>query len=202
MDRLSFGVVMTDFDQSGRPEVFTACGHIENAPGYPLYRMAPQLFAFDGRRWHDASRDAGEFFCGKRVARAVAVCDYDEDGDPDLAVAHENSPAALLRNDSQRGHWLNFLFRGRQSNRRGIGCRVTVTAGESLYVQELCGGTSYAATHQPALFFGLGDWQRPCDVSVRWPSGRVQVLKNVPVDRLLVVDESQAQDYAESNSTH
>ena len=194
MDRLSFGVAMADFDQDGRPEVFTACGHIENGPGYPLYRMAPQLFTFDGRRWRDCSKEAGEFFQGKRVARAVAACDYDDDGDLDLAVAHENTSVALLRNESERGHWLKFLFRGRQSNRRGIGCRVTVTAGESSFLQELCGGTSYAATHQPALVFGLGDWHGSCRVTVRWPSGRVQHLEDVPVDQALTLDESQAQN--------
>jgi hypothetical protein len=189
---LSFGVVMADFDQNGQPELLVACGHIENSPGYPLYRMAPQLFAFDGRQWRQCSHEAGEFFRDKRVARAVAAGDYDEDGDWDLLVARENSPAALLRNESQRGHWLKFLFRGRESNRRGINGRVSVEAGGSIRLQELCGGTSYAATHQPALVFGLGDWSRPCTVRVRWPGGRVQTLEDVAVDQTLVLDESQA----------
>jgi hypothetical protein len=193
MDRLAFGVVMADFDQDREPEVFTACGHIENSPGYAFYRMAPQLFTFDGRQWLQCSHQAGAFFLDKRVARAVASCDYDEDGDLDLLVAHENSPAALLCNESQRGHWLKFLFRGRESNRRGIHCRVTVTAGEGTWMQELCGGTSYAATHQPTLVFGLGDWSLPCMITVRWPSGRVQTLAAVSVDQTLVLDEEQAQ---------
>jgi len=192
MNRLSFGVVLGEFDQDGLPELFTACGHIENGPGYPLYRMAPQLFAFDGDRWRQCSKEAGEFFQGKRVARAVAAGDYDEDGDLDLVVAHENSPAALLRNESERGHWLKFLFRGHQSNRRGIGCRVTVTAGESSHMQELCGGTSYAATHQPVLIFGLGDWDAPCAVTIRWPSGLIQSLDNVEVDQTLVIQEPKS----------
>ncbi len=192
MDRLAFGVAMADFNQDGSMEVFTACGHIENSPGFPLYRMAPQLFAFDGRRWHNDSQRAGEYFGGKYVGRAVAACDYDEDGDWDLAVAHENDPAALLRNESERGHWLKFFLRGEESNRRGIGSRITVRSGDMTQIQELCGGTSYAATHQPALIFGFGERRGPWEVTVRWPSGRTQTLQEVAVDQTLVLEESRA----------
>jgi hypothetical protein len=192
MDRLSFGVVMADFNQDRSLEVFTACGHIENSPGFPLYRMSPQLFAFDGRRWHNGSPEAGEYFRGKYVGRAVAACDYDEDGDWDLAVVHENDPAALLRNESERGHWLKCFLRGQESNRRGIGSRVTVRRGDVTQTQELCGGTSYAATHQPALIFGLGEEHGPWEVTVRWPSGRTQTLQEVACDQTLVLEERHA----------
>ncbi len=191
-DHLSFGTVAADFNQDGLADVLNASGHIENAPDWPFYRMKPQLFVFDGRRFRDMSREAGPYFQNKYVGRAVAACDYDDDGDLDLAVAHENDPAALLRNESERGHWLKFRFRGEQSNRRGINARVTVEAGPTTHVQELAAGTSYAATHQPVLVFGLGAWPGPCTVTVRWPSGRTQVLKQVPVDRRMVLDESQA----------
>jgi len=153
--------------------------------------------AWDGKRFRDASPEAGEFFQGKYVGRAVAACDYDGDGDLDLAIAQENFPAALLRNESERGHWLKLFMRGRQSNRRGINCRITVQAGPVTYLQELCGGTSYAATHQPALIFGLGQWDAPCTVTIRWPSGRVQTLKDVRVDQTLLLDESDARPLKE-----
>lgn len=192
VDKLAFGTVMADFNRDGQAEVFNACGHIENSPGYPHYQMTPQLFAFDGQRWRDASRQAGPYFQVKRVGRGVAACDYDDDGDLDLAVAHENSPAALLRNDALDGHWLKFLFRGQESNRRGIGARIVVEAGSESYLQELCGGTSYAATRQPAMVFGLGTWSGPCRVTVRWPGGRVQTLEEVAVDQTLTLSEREA----------
>jgi hypothetical protein len=187
---LAFGVLMADYDQDGRQDVLIANGHIENFPGNPLHHQRPQMFTYDGhKRWVESTDQAGDYFRGKYVGRAVAGCDHDDDGDLDVAVAHENAPAALLRNESERGHWLKFLFRGRESNRRGINCRVTVTAGPTRYLQELCGGTSYAATHQPALIFGLGTWNQPCKIKVRWPSGRTQEMENVGLDQTLVLDE-------------
>lgn len=187
--RLGFGNVMADFNQDGRMDIFTTNGHIYNFPGNPLYKQLPQLLTFTGTRWIDCGPEAGEFFQGKYVGRAAATCDYDDDGDLDLVVVHENSPTALLRNESERGHWLKFFFRGRASNRRGIGCRVTVTAGTVHSMQELCGGTSFACSHQPTLIFGLGEYSGPCSAVVRWPSGQVQTLSDLSVDRTVFVDE-------------
>jgi hypothetical protein len=192
LERLTFGTLMNDFDQDGRTDIVTSCGHIENHPGFERYRMLPQAFTFDGTRWRECSLEVGEFFRRKHVGRAIAACDYDEDGDLDLVVAQENDPAALLRNDSQRGHWLKFLMRGSASNRRGIGCRITVEAGTKRYLQELCGGAAYGGTHQPALVFGLGDWGGACRVSIRWPGGMRQTIESLSVDQGVLLRESDA----------
>jgi hypothetical protein len=186
---LTFGTHMADFNRDGYQELFLANGHIENFPGNPLYKMKPQLLSEDGETWVDCSAVAGPYFSKKLVGRAVAACDYDHDGDVDLAVANENDPAAILRNETTQGHWLKFQFRGRSVNRRGIGCRVTVVAGDATHMQELCGGTSYAAAHQPVLHFGLADWDQPCTVTVRWPDGKTQILDDVMPDQMLVLDE-------------
>ncbi|MEO8498006.1 MAG: CRTAC1 family protein, partial [Planctomycetota bacterium] len=191
MPYLGFGVAIDDFDQNGLPDIFVTNGHIENFPGNPLRKMHPQLISFDGRDWRDDGAAAGDYFAGKYVGRGVAACDLDADGDVDLAIVHQNDPMAVLRNDSQRGHWLKFQFRGRASNRRGIGCRVTVRCGGAELMQELCGGTSYDSTNQPALVFGLGDRDAACDVDIHWPSGRRQHLQHVAVDREIVLDEPQ-----------
>ncbi|NJM07691.1 VCBS repeat-containing protein [Candidatus Gracilibacteria bacterium] len=39
--------------------------------------------------------------------RAIALADYDNDGDRDIAVANSNAPVRLLRNDSTPG---NIIF--------------------------------------------------------------------------------------------
>ncbi len=192
LDRLTFGTVMSDFNQDGFMDIVTTAGHVDNSPANPLARMAPQMFTFDGNRWQECSHKAGEFFQGKYFGRAIAMCDYDEDGDADLVVAHENSPAALLNNESERGHWLKFRMRGRQSNRRGIGCRITVQIGDITRMQELCGGTSYAASHAPELIFGLGESDGPCTTTIRWPNGRVQTLHDLQVDSEYLLDEEDA----------
>jgi hypothetical protein len=152
--------------------------------------MRPQLFCFDGKTWHDCGADAGDYFQHEWLGRAVASADYDRDGDLDLAIIHQNDPAALLRNDSQSGHWLLMRFIGADGNRRGIGVKVTVTQGDLKLVQQLAGGTSYCSSHEPILHFGLGESGTACDALVEWPSGRRQQIRQLAVDQILVIRES------------
>ncbi len=189
LPRLGFGTAMADFNADGRQELIVANGHVENYPGNPLLKMKAQLFSFNGQRFKDCSSAAGAYFEEKLVGRGVALADADGDGDLDVAIAHQNTPAALLENRSEAGHWLTFQFIGERSNRRGIGCRVAVTSGDRTWIRELCGGSSYASTHQPLLAVGLGDRGEPCTVEVRWPSGAKQRLEGVAVDQTLVLRE-------------
>ncbi len=189
LPRLGFGTAMADFNADGRQDLIIANGHVENYPGNPLLKMKAQLFSFNGQRFKDCSSAAGPYFEEKLVGRGVALADSDGDGDLDVAIAHQNTPAALLENRSEAGHWLTFQFIGERSNRRGIGARVTVTSGDRTWIRELCGGSSYASTHQPLLAVGLGDRGNPCTVEVRWPSGATQRLEGAAVDQALVLRE-------------
>lgn len=193
---LAFGTVMADFDSDGQQELFIANGHIDDwrERTGDLWYMPAQLFVFDGRKFQDCAPTAGPYFDRVWLGRAVATADFDRDGDVDLVVVHQNDPVGLLRNDSDAGHWLCVHFLGTWSNRRGVGVQVTVQQGpERRLYQELAGGTSYCASHQPMLHFGLGASTEPCQVTIRWPSGRMQDLRDVPVDQRLFLREQDAE---------
>lgn len=188
---VGWGTVMADFNQDGHEDLFVANGHIDDGRhvGGDL-EQRPLLFSFDGHRWVDQSARGGEFFQQPRLGRGAASCDYDEDGDLDLVVVHQNSPTALLKNDSSRQHWLKVELIGRTANRRAVGARVFVRMTDRTLMQELAGGTSYCSSSQPCLCFGLGDWSQPVTVEVRWPGGRRQVLEDIAIDRRLLVLEN------------
>ena len=188
-EMVGWGTIMADLDQDGADELFVANGHLVDVGREAVLRMEPQLFSHRSPRWIDVGHRAGSYFERRLVGRGVAECDWDNDGDWDLAVVHQDSEMALLRNDSTRGHWLKLELIGRVSNRRGIGSRVTVTSGDRTIVQELIGGGSYCSARQPALLFGLGERADSCDVTIRWSSGLVQKLTNIACDRPLVVLE-------------
>ncbi len=186
IEKLGFGTVMTDFDQDGRVELFAANGHIESGSGGSVeYEMQPQLFTFLGRTFGECGDAAGDYFLQKRVGRGVGLGDYDNDGDWDLAIVHHNAPAAVLRNDCERGHWLKLKPIGRIGPRTPIGLRVTLRQGKLTLMQELAGGTSYCSAHESALIFGVGQSSEPCDLEIRWPTGKVQRIEQVSLDQTL-----------------
>ena len=190
MEKLGFGTVMVDFDQNGFMELLVANGHIDDVRSKGIeFEMNPQLFAFNGTVWDETTAESGPFFQKKIIGRGIGTCDFDDDGDLDVAFVLQNAETALLRNDSVRGHWLKLNFIGTTSNRRGIGARVTVRSGETTWMQELAGGTSYCSSHEPVLIFGLGELVVPCTIEVRWPSGIVQTLSEIQVDQKLRLQE-------------
>ena len=189
---LGFGTTMTDFNQDGHEDIFVTNGHVDDwrSKG-DQYLMEPQLFSFQNPRFAEGSAQSGEFFQTKSIGRAVARGDFDHDGDWDLAIVHQNSPTAILRNDSVRGNWLKLRFRA-TGNRRGIGTRVTLRQGKKALMQELVGGSSYCAAHEAALIFGLGDEDQPCSLDIRWPNGMRQTINEVEVNQELILQQDRA----------
>jgi hypothetical protein len=189
---LGFGTVMQDLDCDGMLDIFVANGPVDSSPSNAdNHKMYSQLFVQLAKKFWSVGPTAGDYFLEKRIGRGVATADYDGDGDLDLAVLNQNDLLALLRNDSKCGHEITVSFRGHRTNRRGIGCRVTVKAGDATFTQELCGGTSYASSHQPKLFFGLGAFDGTVDLTVEWPSGVTQTLSSVPIGKELVCEEPE-----------
>lgn len=177
LPKLGFGVVMTDFNADNRMDIFITNGHID--PRYEEsegYEMTPQLFSFNGKQWKEYQGAGEDFFAVPKVGRGVATSDFDSDGDLDVCVVHHNTPAAILRNDSKCGRILNVRLRGTLSCRSAVGTKVRVQAGDAVWKQELPGGTSYAASHEKLLSFGLGSVQGPLKIEVCWATGQCEQL--------------------------
>lgn len=189
-DYLGFGAVMHDFDQNGTQELLVANGHIDsqNADGAG-YAQRACLMSSSNSKWLDVSKEGGDYFAEPMVGRGVATGDVDRDGDLDVVIVNQNQPAALLENVSTRGQWLKISLIGRLSNRSAIGTRVTVVDKARSWMQELSGGSSYCATHQNILIFGLGQSALSVDVDVLWPSGIRQQMSDVVCGQEIVLVE-------------
>jgi hypothetical protein len=136
------------------------------------------------------------------VGDSVTTADFDGDGCLDLLVANGGSMGRSLGLPSERGgyrlyrnlcdtgnRWLAIALKGTKSNRDGIGARVEVTAGGVTQVRIQDGGIHNRGQSHSKLHFGLGKNLRADRIRVRWPSGVIQELTNVPASRFLKIQE-------------
>ncbi|MDP6763656.1 MAG: ASPIC/UnbV domain-containing protein [Planctomycetota bacterium] len=128
-------------------------------------------------------------------ARSVAILDYDTDGWLDLAVVNANAPLLrLYRNRigdggaSTHGGISLRLVGGNQEARRSrllsardaYGARVRFEVDGRWLVREHTAGAGFAAQNSAALHLGIGAAQAAERLEIRWPSGRVSALSDVP----------------------
>jgi len=123
----------------------------------------------------------------------LVAFDYDRDGDEDFLVMR-NAPLqpGLYENVTERAgrHWLSIELEGTRSNRDGVGARIEVhTPDGERMTRVITAGSSFKSGPPMSAHFGLGSGQRARQIRVFWPSGVIQTMRSVPVDRVLKIVE-------------
>jgi len=78
---------------------------------------------------------------------------------------------------------------GTRSNRDGIGAVVRVSAGRRTQMRVQDGGVHHRAQNHARLHFGLAGHARVDTLTVHWPGGAVQELRDVPARQVLRIRE-------------
>ena len=147
---------------------------------------ANPLFRNEGGRFLEIGTTLG--ISRREDGRGFVLVDLDGDGA--LDVVHHNhfrNPIVALHNRTAGDNrWVRLRLRGTESNRFGIGARVT--AGTQ--VQELQCGSGYLSANAPELHFGLGA-SETVDVTVRWPSGKREAYEGLPANRIYTLHEGE-----------
>jgi len=124
--------------------------------------------------------------------RSVALADLWNRGVLDVVVANQRGPLLVYKNTVAPGEdWIEFQLEGTKSNRSAIGAQVTLSWNGEEQIQEVSGGSGFAAQNDRRLHFGLGKNPRVEKALIRWPSGKVQTLSSLSPDKLYKIEEPE-----------
>jgi enediyne biosynthesis protein E4 len=191
---VQWGTGLTDFDNDGWADLLYVTGHVypeieRSLEQYP-HRGPRILFRNTAARFEDVSTASGPALGAPHSSRGAAFGDIDNDGDQDAVVMNMNEPPSLLRNDYRGDRaWIQVALEGRTSNRLAIGATVVVTAAGRRQARAALSQSSYYSHDDLRLHFGLGDATRVEEIEVRWPSGRVDRVRDAEVRRVLRIVE-------------
>ena len=182
-----------DYNNDGWKDVYSANGDVDN-----LATSAEQhdsMFENQaGRSFVDVSREVGLASARTGYQRGAAFADLNNDGFMDVVVTSLRRTPQILFNSGETGaHWLLLHLRGSRSNRDAIGAKLkVVTSGGRTLFNHVTTSVGLMSSSDPRVHFGLGDESKVSLVEVRWPSGTVQVLKDLNADRIITIKEPAA----------
>src|SRR3984957_9866387 len=194
---VGWGTSFFDMDNDGWLDLFVANGHVypqmDTVKGSAAY-AEPMLLHRNLRNgtFEEVSKAAGLADMPLKSRRGAAFGDIANNGNIDIVVLNVGEPPSLLLNTNKNSnHRVLFHLEGTKSNRAAISARVTIQAGGMTQFDEVRGGGSYLSQNDLRIHFGLGTAAKIDSVEIRWPSGKTEILKDVPADKIYSVLEGQ-----------
>ena len=103
----------------------------------------------------------------------------------------DGAPMVLENHGVPGRHWVSFELAGTKSNRLAIGARLKLVAGGITQSDEIHSGGSYLSQNDLRVHFGLAQTTKIDSLEIRWPSGKLEVIKNLAADKFYSIEEGQ-----------
>jgi hypothetical protein len=194
---VGWGTSFVDLDDDGWLDLFVVNGHVypqmDNVKGSAAYAEPMLLHRnLHNGTFEDISKAAGLGDMPLKSRRGAAFGDIANNGNVDVVVLNVGEPPSLLLNTNHSpNHRVLFHLIGTKSNRAAIGARVTIHTAATTQFDEIRSGASYLSQNDLRLHFGLGAAAKIDLVEVRWPTGKVDTLKDLAADKIYTVVEGQ-----------
>ncbi len=156
----------------------------------PVEQLANYLFTNKGNLTFDNTDNTG--LERPTFSNGAAYADLDNDGDLDLVVNNIDHPAAIYRNITPKGNYLNIRLEGPASNPFGIGARITVVDNERTQYREHYVSRGYLSSSDPTVHVGIGAVSSINLVEVVWHDGSVSRSVDVDPNQTITLRHKEA----------
>ena len=110
-----------------------------------------------------------------------------------MLLATESQSASKVtaswKNSGASNNWIKLQLEGNVSNRDGIGSTIKVYLGSSSFIRPVKCGSSYLSQNSAIQTIGVGSESVIDSIIINWPSGHIDVMRNVNVNSFYVVEE-------------
>jgi hypothetical protein len=210
-------VEIQDFDNDGRPDIYTSVVKFYNGNAHPLiFRqvsiadglpkfddVALQVNDFPAASDKSLAGNKGAFFSKMLKEKKIIYTasgptgDYDNDGRLDMFLPNWWPEAAsmLLKNNSNSGNFLKIKVEGAgKVNRMGVGARIKIypagkLGNEAALIgnKEISVGFGYGSGQAPVVHAGLGKLTK-VDVEVILPHGNGKLIqKGINANQTIII---------------
>ena len=219
----SWSPLMADFDNDGNKDIFISSGIIKRPVDMDYVKFVSALSQRVNRNssteFDDATVDKmpeGSSYCWmyqgdgtgqfKNVGKdwgitdekgfynGATYADLNNDGNLDVIVNRLQSKSFIFKNNSVNKNHLTISFKGEGMNRFGIGAKAYLFTKNKMQYEEMMLTRGFQSSTEPRLHFGLDTLKSIDSVVIVWPNQKYQTLKNVLVNKPLVVYQKDASD--------
>jgi hypothetical protein len=198
LNSTGWGTAFFDYNHDGYEDLILSNGYIPSAKFIETTDIDPnKLFKNNGNgTFTDVSMETG--FHNEEICRGLAISDFDNDGDMDVAVAKlgqirdtEGNMLFYRNNLEDKANWLKVQVEGVECNKDGFGSMIRIYSEGIPWIHEIEGGSSHASQNSSIAHFGLGQYDFVDSLLVFWPDGDIQRFYDVSSNQTLFIREGE-----------